>query len=93
MARTKGSKNKISTDQSGLKALVLSSIRDNPGSTLDDIVFSLYPDDNEPDYAYDTVRVIIHRLRKMGHKISNKSGILHQGKTGRGTIARYYVEA
>ncbi len=92
MARTHGAKNKQPTDQMGLKAVVLSSIRNNPGSSVDDIVCDVFPH-HEPKYAYDTVRVIIHRLRKMGHKISNKSGVLHQGKTGRGTIARYYVEA
>lgn len=89
MARTFGAVNKMPTDRMGLKALVLSSIRDNPGITVEGIVQKIYSM-NAPEYAYDTVRVIIFRLRKMGHQISNKP-VFHTGKTGRGTIARYYV--
>lgn len=59
------------------------------GGTLDDIAYSVYEGVDEPDYAYDSLRVMIHRLRKMGFVISNKQGSVHSGKTGRGTCAYY----
>lgn len=64
------------------------------GGTLDDIALAVYGGVDEPDYSYDSLRVMIYRLRKMGFVISNKHGTVHSGKTGRGTCAYYtLVEA
>ncbi len=59
------------------------------GVTLDELAFAVYGGEDEPDYAYDSLRVMISRLRKLGFVISNKVGKLHSGKTGRGTPAFY----
>ena len=58
------------------------------GATLGDIASAVYRG-NEPEYAYDALRVMIYRLRKEGFVITNKPGKLHSGKTGRGTPAFY----
>jgi hypothetical protein len=60
------------------------------GASLDELAFSVYHGgDDEPSYAYDSLRVMIYRLRKMGFVISNKQDRVHSGKTGRGTPAFY----
>jgi hypothetical protein len=71
---------------SATQKIILSCL--SVGATIGDIASAVYRG-NEPDYAYDSIRVMIYRLRKEGFVISNKPGTAHSGKTGRGTPAFY----
>lgn len=72
---------------SEIQKVILSEI--SKGATIDDILFAVYQGENEPEYAYNSIRTIIGRLRKYGYKISNRPSGFHSGKTGRGTKAFY----
>lgn len=59
------------------------------GMSSDDIIFSLWGGENEPEFASDCVRTHVYALRNRGFGITNKPNRIHCGSTGYGTKAVY----
>lgn len=69
-------------------------LRHPDGLNLSDIVLNAYPDtDKEPEYAADTVRITIMKMRDRGFFIStNHLTGKNRSRPGRGTDVFYRLE-